>query len=222
MKFIEIKNLSKVYGKGAERVDALKDINLTISKGEFIAIIGASGSGKSTLLNIIGGVDSLDKGEILVDNINITKLNERELTLYRLRKVGFVFQNFNLISALTVEENIEMPVLLDEEKLDKDFKKELLKSLNLERKKNKLPEELSGGEKQRVAIGRALSNKPEIILADEPTGNLDSKNSVEVIELLKYSARKYNQTLIIITHDEKIALEADRIIKLKDGKIVGN
>ncbi|MGL5414299.1 MAG: ABC transporter ATP-binding protein [Clostridium sp.] len=222
MKFIEIKHLSKSYGKGAEKVKALTDINLVISKGEFVAIVGASGSGKSTLLNIIGGVDSLDEGEILVSNINITKLNERELTLYRLRKVGFVFQNFNLISALTVEENIEMPVLLDEEKLDENFKKELLSSLNLERKKSKLPEELSGGEKQRVAIGRALSNKPEIILADEPTGNLDSRNSIEVIELLKYSARKYNQTLIIITHDERIALEADRVIKLKDGKIVGN
>lgn len=222
MEFIKIRNLSKMYRNGDESIEALKNINVTILKGEFIAIVGASGSGKSTLLKIMGGIDDADEGEVLINGINIRDLNERELTMFRLRKVGIIFQDLNLISALTVEENIEMPVLLDEGKMEEKFKRKLLSSLDLEEKRYKLPSELSGGQRKRVAIGRALSNKPEIILADEPTGNLDSKNATDVIELLKYSARKYNQTLIVVTHDEKIALEADRVINIKDGQVVNN
>lgn len=220
MSFIEVRNLSKIYGENENRVYALKEINIEIQKGEFITIVGASGSGKSTLLNIIAGIDEQTEGEVLIDEINIKKLNEREKATFRLRRIGIVFQNSNLLPLLTVEENLELPVLLDGDSMEDEYKMELLRSLGLEKKKEAIPEELSGGQQQRVAIGRALSNKPEIILADEPTGNLDSKNAMEVLELLKYLARKYKQTLIVITHDEKIALESDRVIKLKDGQII--
>ena len=219
MSLIEIKNLSKVYGSGEAEVRALKDVNLNIEQGEFIAIVGPSGSGKSTLLHLIGGVDKPSSGEVIIKGESIYKLKEKELSILRRRKLGFVFQFFNLIPVLTAEENIEMPVLLDNSKIDRNYMNELLKLLGLEERRKHHPSELSGGQQQRVSIGRALANKPSIILADEPTGNLDSKNSKEVLELLKYCAKKYNQTLILITHDINIAKSADRIITIEDGKI---
>ena len=219
MSLIEVKNLSKVYGSGEAQVTALKNINLNIEQGEFIAIVGPSGSGKSTLLHLLGGVDKPSSGEVIIKGESIYKLKEKELAILRRRKLGFVFQFFNLIPVLTAEENIEMPVLLDNGKIDKNYMNELLKLLGLEERRNHHPSELSGGQQQRVSIGRALANKPSIILADEPTGNLDSKNSKEVLELLKYCAKKYNQTLILITHDINIAKSADRVITIEDGKI---
>lgn len=222
MAFIEIKNLNKIYGKGEAEVKALNKINLSINEGEFVAIVGASGSGKSTLLHLLGGVDKPTSGEIILNGTNMYRLKEKELSILRRRKIGFVFQFFNLIPVLTAEENIEMPVLLDGGKLDKEYKKELLKILGLEERKKHHPAQLSGGQQQRVSIGRALANKPSLILADEPTGNLDSKNSKEILELLKYSARKYNQTLVLITHDLAIAREADRIITIADGEVIGD
>ena len=196
MTLIEVKNLNKIYGSGEAEVKALKNINLNIEQGEFVAIVGQSGSGKSTLLHLIGGVDIPSSGEVIIDGKNIYKLKEKELSILRRRKLGFIFQFFNLIPVLTAQENIEMPVLLDNEKIDKKYMNELLRILGLEERKNNYPSQLSGGQQQRVSIGRALANKPSIILADEPTGNLDSKNSKEVLELLKYCAKKYNQTLI--------------------------
>ena len=222
MAFIEIKNLNKIYGKGEVEVKALNNINLEINEGEFVAIVGASGSGKSTLLHLLGGVDKPSSGEVILNGTNMYSLKERELSILRRRKTGFVFQFFNLIPVLTAEENIEMPVLLDGGKMDKEYKAELLKILGLEERKKHHPAQLSGGQQQRVSIGRALANKPSLILADEPTGNLDSKNSKEILELLKYSAKKYHQTLILITHDLAIAKEADRVITIADGEIIGN
>lgn len=222
MAFIEIKNLNKIYGKGEVEVKALNNINLEINEGEFVAIVGASGSGKSTLLHLLGGVDKPSSGEVILNGTNMYSLKERELSILRRRKIGFVFQFFNLIPVLTAEENIEMPVLLDGGKMDKEYKVELLKILGLEERKKHHPAQLSGGQQQRVSIGRALANKPSLILADEPTGNLDSKNSKEILELLKYSAKKYHQTLILITHDLAIAKEADRVITIADGEIIGN
>lgn len=222
MAFIEIKNLNKIYGKGEVEVKALNNINLEINEGEFVAIVGASGSGKSTLLHLLGGVDKPNSGEVILNGTNMYSLKERELSILRRRKIGFVFQFFNLIPVLTAEENIEMPVLLDGGKMDKEYKAELLKILGLEERKKHHPAQLSGGQQQRVSIGRALANKPSLILADEPTGNLDSKNSKEILELLKYSAKKYHQTLILITHDLAIAKEADRVITIADGEIIGN
>ncbi|MEE0933022.1 MAG: ABC transporter ATP-binding protein [Clostridium sp.] len=219
MAFIEIKNLCKVYGKGEVEVKALDNINLNIEQGEFVAIVGPSGSGKSTLLHLLGGVDKPTSGEVIIKGESIYKLKEKELSILRRRNLGFVFQFFNLIPVLTAEENIEMPVLLDNGKIDKNYMNELLKLLGLEERRNHHPSELSGGQQQRVSIGRALANKPSIILADEPTGNLDSKNSKEVLELLKYCAKKYNQTLILITHDINIAKSADRVITIEDGQI---
>lgn len=219
MALIEVKNLSKVYGSGEAQVTALKNINLNIEQGEFVAIVGPSGSGKSTLLHLLGGVDKPSSGEVIIKGESIYKLKEKELAILRRRKLGFVFQFFNLIPVLTAEENIEMPVLLDNGKIDKNYMNELLKLLGLEERRNHHPSELSGGQQQRVSIGRALANKPSIILADEPTGNLDSKNSKEVLELLKYCAKKYNQTLILITHDINIAKSADRVITIEDGQI---
>ena len=219
MSFIEVKNLSKVYGSGEAEVTALKNIDLNIEQGEFVAIVGPSGSGKSTLLHLLGGVDKPSSGEVIIKGESIYKLKEKELAILRRRKLGFVFQFFNLIPVLTAEENIEMPVLLDNGKIDKNYMNELLKLLGLEERRNHYPSELSGGQQQRVSIGRALANKPSIILADEPTGNLDSKNSKEVLELLKYCAKKYNQTLILITHDINIAKSSDRVITIEDGKI---
>ncbi|EES50220.1 ABC transporter ATP-binding protein [Clostridium botulinum] len=222
MNIIRLNGIYKSYGNGENEVKALKNINLDIKKGEFVSIIGASGSGKSTLLHILGGLDRPTKGEIFIENVNLKNLSENDISLLRLRKVGFVFQFYNLIPVLTVEENIEMPVLLDDGAIDKDYKNELIKLLGLENKLNNLPSELSGGQQQRVAIGRALANKPSIILADEPTGNLDSKTAMDIMELLKYSRKKYNQTLILITHDERIAKMADRVIGIKDGEIAIN
>ena len=222
MAFIEIKNLNKIYGKGEVEVKALNNINLEINEGEFVAIVGASGSGKSTLLHLLGGVDKPSSGEVILNGTNMYSLKERELSILRRRKIGFVFQFFNLIPVLTAEENIEMPVLLDGGKMDKEYKAELLKILGLEERKKHHPAQLSGGQQQRVSIGRALANKPSLILADESTGNLDSKNSKEILELLKYSVKKYHQTLILITHDLAIAKEADRVITIADGEIIGN
>ena len=219
MTLIEVKNLNKIYGSGEAEVKALKNINLNIEQGEFVAIVGQSGSGKSTLLHLIGGVDIPSSGEVIIDGKNIYKLKEKELSILRRRKLGFIFQFFNLIPVLTAQENIEMPVLLDNEKIDKKYMNELLRILGLEERKNNYPSQLSGGQQQRVSIGRVLANKPSIILADEPTGNLDSKNSKEVLELLKYCAKKYNQTLILITHDINIAKSADRVITIEDGQI---
>ena len=222
MTLIEVKNLNKIYGSGEAEVKALKNINLNIEQGEFVAIVGQSGSGKSTLLHLIGGGDISSSGEVIIDGKNIYKLKEKELSILRRRKLGFIFQFFNLIPVLTAQENIEMPVLLDGGKMDKEYKAELLKILGLEERKKHHPAQLSGGQQQRVSIGRALANKPSLILADEPTGNLDSKNSKEILELLKYSAKKYHQTLILITHDLAIAKEADRVITIADGEIIGN
>lgn len=222
MTLIEVKNLNKIYGSGEAEVKALKNINLNIEQGEFVAIVGQSGSGKSTLLHLIGGGDISSSGEVIIDGKNIYKLKEKELSILRRRKLGFIFQFFNLIPVLTAQENIEMPVLLDNEKIDKKYMNELLRILGLEERKNNYPSQLSGGQKQRVSIGRALANKPSIILADEPTGNLDSKNSKEVLELLKYCAKKYNQTLILITHDINIAKSADRVITIEDGEITSD
>ena len=222
MTLIEVKNLNKIYGSGEAEVKALKNINLNIEQGEFVAIVGQSGSGKSTLLHLIGGIDIPSSGEVIIDGKNIYKLKEKELSILRRRKLGFIFQFFNLIPVLTAQENIEMPVLLDNEKIDKKYMNELLRILGLEERKNNYPSQLSGGQQQRVSIGRALANKPSIILADEPTGNLDSKNSKEVLELLKYCAKKYNQTLILITHDINIAKSADRVITIEDGEIISD
>ena len=222
MTLIEVKNLNKIYGSGEAEVKALKNINLNIEQGEFVAIVGQSGSGKSTLLHLIGGVDIPSSGEVIIDGKNIYKLKEKELSILRRRKLGFIFQFFNLILVLTAQGNIEMPVLLDNEKIDKKYMNELLRILGLEERKNNYPSQLSGGQQQRVSIGRALANKPSIILADEPTGNLDSKNSKEVLELLKYCAKKYNQTLILITHDINIAKSADRVITIEDGEIISD
>lgn len=222
MTLIEVKNLNKIYGSGEAEVKALKNINLNIEQGEFVAIVGQSGSGKSTLLHLIGGVDIPSSGEVIIDGKSIYKLKEKELSILRRRKLGFIFQFFNLIPVLTAQENIEMPVLLDNEKIDKKYMNELLRILVLEERKNNYPSQLSGGQQQRVSIGRALANKPSIILADEPTGNLDSKNSKEVLELLKYCAKKYNQTLILITHDINIAKSADRVITIEDGEIISD
>lgn len=222
MALIEVKNLCKVYGSGEAKVEALKDINLEIEQGEFVAIVGPSGSGKSTLLHLLGGVDKPTSGEVIIKGESIYNLKEKALSVLRRRKIGFVFQFFNLIPVLTAEENIEMPVLLDGGKIDKEYLDELLKLLGLENRRKHHPSELSGGQQQRVSIGRALANKPAVILADEPTGNLDSKNSKEILELLKYSAKKYKQTLILITHDINIARAADRVITIEDGKITAD
>ncbi len=219
MEILRAEKLTKKYGKKDNEVVALNNVTLSIHKGEFVAIIGPSGSGKSTLLHLLGGIDKPSSGKVYIDNIDMYGLKEKELSILRRRKVGFVFQSYNLIPVLTAEENILMPILLDHSKEDKSYIAELLKILGLEDRKNHLPSQLSGGQQQRVSIGRALANKPSIILADEPTGNLDSKNSREIIELLKYSVKKYNQTLILITHDLNIAKMADRIINIIDGEI---
>ncbi|MGL4453276.1 MAG: ABC transporter ATP-binding protein [Sarcina sp.] len=219
MCLVKLSNVSKIYGKGENEVRALDDISVEFENGEFVAIIGTSGSGKSTLLHMIGGVDSVTSGEVKIDGTVLSKLKEKELSVLRRRKLGFVFQFFNLVPVLNVRENIELPVLLDNKKIDEEYIKELISLLKLEGKERSLPGQLSGGQQQRVSIGRALSNKPEIILADEPTGNLDSKTAKDIMELLKFSAKKYNQTLIVITHDLDIATMADRVITIKDGKI---
>lgn len=219
MEILKVENLSKVYGDGNNKVEALKDVSFSINRGEFTAIVGASGSGKSTLLHMLGGLDRPTSGKVYLDGEDIYKLNEERLAIFRRRNIGFVFQFFNLIPVLDVEENISLPALLDKEKIDETYLDGLLWMLGLNDRKNHLPSELSGGQQQRVSIGRALVNKPSIILADEPTGNLDSKNSKEVIELLKLSSKNYNQTLIVITHDMSIAEQADRVITIVDGEL---
>lgn len=222
MEILKIEGLKKSYGKEPNAVEVLKGIDLTINKGEFIAIVGPSGSGKSTLLHMIGGLDRPTEGKVFIDGEDIYQYKEEQLAIFRRRKVGFIFQFFNLLPVLDVEENIALPALLDNDKVDKAYLGEIIKFLGLEDRKKHLPSELSGGQQQRVSIGRALLNKPSLILADEPTGNLDSKNSKEVIELLKISAKKYNQTLILITHDVNIASTADRVITIMDGDIVSD
>lgn len=222
MQIVKLEHVSKVYGMGDNRVEALKDINISIQKGEFVAIVGASGSGKSTLLHILGGLDRPTGGQVVIDGESIYDYKEEKLAIFRRRKVGFIFQFFNLIPVLDVEENISLPALLDHDKVDLNYLREIIQILGLEDRKRHLPSELSGGQQQRVSIGRALINKPSIVLADEPTGNLDSKNSKEVVELLKFTARKYNQTLILISHDVNIASMADRVITLQDGEILSD
>ncbi|WP_195931322.1 ABC transporter ATP-binding protein [Clostridium sp. 1001270J_160509_D11] len=219
MELLRVENLSKSYGKGETKVDALKNINLSIKKGEFIAIVGPSGSGKSTLLHLLGGVDKPTSGNVFINDINIYDLKEKDLAIFRRRNVGLIYQFYNLIPVLTVKENILLPAELDNRKIDKEYLEDLLKTLDLKERENHLPSELSGGQQQRTSIGRALINRPSIVLADEPTGNLDSKNSKEIVELLKVSVKKYNQTLIMITHDTNIALQADRVITIEDGII---
>lgn len=219
MELLRVENLSKSYGKGEAKVDALKNINLSIKKGEFIAIVGPSGSGKSTLLHLLGGVDKPTSGNVFINDINIYDLKEKDLAIFRRRNVGLIYQFYNLIPVLTVKENILLPAELDNRKIDKEYLEDLLKTLDLKERENHLPSELSGGQQQRTSIGRALINRPSIVLADEPTGNLDSKNSKEIVELLKVSVKKYNQTLIMITHDTNIALQAGRVITIEDGII---
>ncbi|MCR2821288.1 ABC transporter ATP-binding protein [Lederbergia panacisoli] len=219
MEILKIDNLSKVYGKGETAVKALDDVSFSVKKGEFVAIIGPSGSGKSTLLHLLGGVDRPSSGKVFVDNTDIYSLNETQLAIFRRRQIGLIYQFYNLIPVLTVEENITLPLLLDQHKVDKKQFSDIVKKLNLENRLNHLPNQLSGGQQQRVSIGRALISNPAIMLADEPTGNLDSKNSGEIIDLLKMFNKTFNQTLIVITHDERIALQADRIIAIEDGKV---
>lgn len=220
MSLLEVKSVSKIYGKGDNAVHALKDIKFSVDKGEYIAIVGESGSGKSTLLNIIGALDTPTEGKVIINNKDLFSMKDSELTVFRRRNIGFVFQGFNLIPELTVEQNIIFPVLLDYKKPDRNYLEELLNILGLQERKNHLPSELSGGQQQRVAIGRALITKPSLILADEPTGNLDSKNSSEVISLLKESSQKYEQTIIMITHSRSIAQAADRVLRVSDGILV--
>jgi putative ABC transport system ATP-binding protein len=219
MEILRIENLSKIYGKGETAVKALDNISFSVNKGEFVAIIGPSGSGKSTLLHLLGGVDRPTSGKVFVDNTDIYQLNETQLAIFRRRQIGLIYQFYNLIPILTVEENISLPLLLDGHKVDQKQFQEIVSILGLKNRLSHLPNQLSGGQQQRVSIGRALISNPALMLADEPTGNLDSKNSEEIIDLLKMFNKTYNQTLIIITHDERIALQADRIISIEDGKI---
>lgn len=220
MEILKVDNLTKVYGKDSNTVDALNNINFKVEKGEFVAIVGASGSGKSTLLHILGGVDRPTSGKVYVEGEDVYNLNETNLAIFRRRQVGLIYQFYNLIPILNITENMTLPILLDGKKVDEAYLNELLDILDLKNRVNHLPNELSGGQQQRVSIGRALMNHPSILLADEPTGNLDSKSSKEIIELLKLSNKKYHQTIIMITHDQSLALNADRIITLKDGKII--
>lgn len=219
MKILETKNLSKTYGKGDTMVKALDNVSFSVEKGEFVAIVGPSGSGKSTLLHILGGVDVPTAGEVIIDGTDISRLDETALAIFRRRQIGLIYQFYNLIPILTVEENITLPLLLDGKKPDKAQLQSLVEKLGLQQRLKHLPNELSGGQQQRVSIGRALLNNPALLLADEPTGNLDSENSKEIIQLLRYFNKEFNQTVIIITHDERIALAADRIIAIEDGKI---
>ncbi|MFK9090872.1 ABC transporter ATP-binding protein [Bacillus salipaludis] len=219
MDILRIEHLTKMYGKGDTAVKALDDVSFSVKKGEFVAIIGPSGSGKSTLLHLLGGVDRPTSGKVLVDNTDIYNLNETQLAIFRRRQIGLIYQFYNLIPVLTVEENITLPLLLDEHKVDKKQFHDIVKILKLENRLNHLPNQLSGGQQQRVSIGRALISNPAIMLADEPTGNLDSKNSSEIIDLLKMFNKTYKQTLLVITHDERIALQADRVIAIEDGRI---
>ena len=220
MEILKVENLNKIYGKGENEVKAVNNISFSVEKGEFVAIVGASGSGKSTLLHLLGGVDRPTSGRVFIDGQDIYKLNDEQLAIFRRRQVVLIYQFYNLIPILNVEENITLPCNLDGKEVKQEKLDEMLKTLKLENRRKHLPNELSGGQQQRVSIGRAIINNPAIMLADEPTGNLDSKASEEIISLLRLSNKKYNQTVIVITHDEKIALEADRVITIDDGRII--
>lgn len=220
MKILEIENLSKTYGKGETQVKALDNVSFSVEQGEFVAIVGPSGSGKSTLLHILGGVDTATSGKVIINGTDILSLDETALAIFRRRQIGLVYQFYNLIPILTVEENMTLPLLLDGRKPSDEHLQSLIKKLGLENRMKHLPSQLSGGQQQRVSIGRALINNPALMLADEPTGNLDSENSKEIISLLRRFNRELNQTVLIITHDEKIALSADRVIAIEDGRII--
>ena len=220
MEILKVEHLSKIYGQGENEVQALDDVSFSVEKGQFVAIIGTSGSGKSTLLHILGGVDRPTSGKVWLEGQDVFAQNEEQLAIFRRRQVGLIYQFYNLIPVLDVTENITLPVLLDGRKINGERLEKLLETLNLTDRAHHLPNQLSGGQQQRVSIGRALMNAPAVVLADEPTGNLDSKNSQEIVELLKKSNREYGQTLIVITHDESIALQADRILAIEDGRIV--
>ncbi len=222
MEILKIENITKKYANGDKELYALDDVSFTVNQGEFIAIVGPSGSGKSTLLHMIGGIDKPTNGKVYINGTDISSLKPDKMTIFRRRNIGIVYQFYNLIPTLNAEDNIILPVLLDGKKVDKEKLNEIIKLLKIEDRRKAMPSQLSGGEQQRVSIGRALINNPSIILADEPTGNLDSMASKEIVEIFKYYNKAYKQTLIIVTHDEKIALQADRIIKLQDGKIIGD
>lgn len=222
MEILKCDCIGKVYGSGANQIRALDKVNLSVEKGEFVAIIGASGSGKSTLLHILGSVEKPTKGKVLVDGIDISSMSRTQAAIFRRRKVGLVYQFYNLIPTLTIQKNILMPLLLDKKKVNQEYFEQIVNSLGISDKLDFLPSQLSGGQQQRAAIARALIYRPALLLADEPTGNLDQKNSKEIIDMLKLSNRNLNQTILLITHDEKIALEADRIITLEDGKIISD
>ncbi|WP_010295470.1 ABC transporter ATP-binding protein [Clostridium senegalense] len=216
MEILKARNLSKIYGDN-NKVYALKNVNFSVNKGEFVAIIGASGSGKLTLLHLLGGVDKPTEGKVFVEDVNLGSLKEKKLAVFRRRNLGIIFQFYNLIPVLTAKENITLPAELDGKKIDKEYLEDILNTLGLKERENHLPNQLSGGQQQRVAIGRALINKPSVILADEPTGNLDSKSTKEIMELLKLTVKKYNTSLILITHDLNVASQSDRIVRIEDG-----
>lgn len=220
MEILRIENLSKVYGKGKNKVVAVDDVNFSVEKGEFVAIVGRSGGGKSTLLHLIGGVDEASNGNIFIDNTKVSNLSKDKMAVFRRRNIGIIYQFYNLIPILSVKENITLPLLLDNKTIDEKLLDDTIKYVGLERRVNHLPNELSGGEQQRVSIARAIITKPLLILADEPTGNLDTKRSKEIMDLLKKYNKEYNQTIILITHDLNVAKEADRIITIEDGKII--
>ncbi|WP_276357886.1 ABC transporter ATP-binding protein [Cohnella caldifontis] len=220
MDVIQAENLCKVYGAGSTQVEALKDVSFSVQQGEFVAVVGASGSGKSTLLHLLGGLDRPSSGKVRIDGEDLYGLKEKERAVFRRRKIGFIFQSYNLIPVLSVEENIQLPLLLDHRQPDKAYIADLIRTLGLDQRRAHLPSELSGGQQQRVAIGRALAYRPAIVLADEPTGNLDSANGREVIELLKLAVRQFHQTVIVISHDMNVAAEADRILRMQDGRLI--
>ena len=222
MEILKVEHLSKIYGKGENQINALDDVSFSVQKGEFIAIIGPSGSGKSTLLHLLGGVDRPTSGKVFVDGVDVYAQNEEQLAIFRRRQVGLIYQFYNLIPVLNVEENITLPLLLDGRKVDPLYLDTLVDSLGLSARRRHLPNQLSGGQQQRASIGRALMNTPAIMLADEPTGNLDSKNSAEIMDLLKLANQQYGQTLLVITHDERIAHQARRILTIEDGKIAAD
>ena len=219
MDIVKMEHVTKIYGSGDTRVWALDDVNLTVQKGESLAVVGASGSGKSTLLHVMGGVDTVTNGKVIVDDRDITTLKDEEMSVFRRRKIGFVFQSYHLMPVLTVEENIQMPILLDHKKPDREYIDHVIEMLGLKDRRKHLPNQLSGGQQQRAAIARALANRPSLILADEPTGALDSTNGNEVMALLQDSVKKLNQTLVLITHNIDLAREADRIVRITDGKL---
>ncbi|ALA42355.1 MULTISPECIES: ABC transporter ATP-binding protein [Paenibacillus] len=220
MEILKTINLCKTYGSAEAKVEALKNVNFSVQHGEFVAIVGASGSGKSTLMHLLGGVDRPASGQVIIDGTDLYSRSEEELAVFRRRKIGFIFQSYNLIPVLSTEENIKLPMLLENKRVDENYVQELMGILGLTERRHHLPSELSGGQQQRTAIGRALINKPSIILADEPTGNLDSKNSRDIMDLLMFSVKKYNQTLIMITHDLNIAKIADRVVRIEDGVLL--